>query len=184
MFLLSFEYIDISKRAGFESIFIMTYANIPYSYGIEKFVKDMKAHGVTGLIVPDLPIEDEEGFYQACFTNDIIAVPVAVINMKEERIQLLKSKSFKHLYVSLRVGITGQETVIDENIKKFLEKFKDYTIYAGFGIRNAEQVKALEGVAQIAVVGSYFTNIIKTAVDKKENMYEKIKKAMQKLKNE
>ena len=177
-----FEYIEISQKAGFEEIFIMTYANIAYSYGIEKFVKDMKDQGVKGLIVPDLPIEDEEGFYETCFKNDIIAVPVAVINMLPQRVELLKSKPFKDIYVSIRVGITGQETVIDDTIKDFLSKFKEYTIYAGFGIRSSAQIKALEAIASVAVVGSYFTNTIKEAFEKNIDIYEKIKKAMQILK--
>lgn len=178
-----FDYIKISQRSGFKEIFIMTYANIAYSYGIEKFIKDMKDANVKGLIIPDLPIEDEEGFYDICFKERIIAVPVAVINMLPERVKLLKSKPFKDIYVAIRVGTTGQETEIDNSVKNFLKEFKEYTIYAGFGIRSSKQIKALEGISDIAVVGSYFTNTIKESSANNEDIYKKIKSAMQTLKN-
>jgi tryptophan synthase alpha chain len=158
-----FQYIRAARQAGFQRIFVMTYANIPYRYGIKKYIVDLKKAGVEGLIVPDLPLEDEEGFYSLSLRHGIAPVPVAVVGMPPDRLALLKP--YKKIYVSLRRGITGAETKISADIKKFLVGLSEnHEVYGGFGITNAAQVKALAPLVHAVVVGSYFTRVIQQAV--------------------
>jgi tryptophan synthase alpha chain len=158
-----FQYIRAARQAGFQRIFVMTYANIPYRYGIKKYIFDLRKAGVEGLIVPDLPLEDEEGFYSLSLRHGIAPVPVAVVGMPSDRLALLKP--YKKIYVSLRSGITGTETKISTDVKKFLtELAQNHEVYGGFGITNAAQVKALAPLVYAVVVGSYFTRTIQQAV--------------------
>ncbi len=164
-----FDYIDEAKKAGFERIIVMTYANIAFNYGIEKYIKDLKAAGVEAALIPDLPLEDEEGFYMKSFENDLMPVPVVVINMLSERLELLKTQPFKKIYIAIRAGITGRATEITDEVKVFLDELKNYERLAGFGICSSEQVSALESHADVAVIGSYFTGLIEQAHAKRKN---------------
>lgn len=175
-----FNYIRAAQAAGFKRIMVMTYANIAFRYGIAKYVKDMQAAGVEGLIIPDLPLEDEEGFYQTARQNNIAPVPVAVAGMPADRIALLKP--YKKVYVSLRSGITGSETVISEELKQFLQKLnKTYELYGGFGISTASQIQALAPLVYATVIGSYFTRTIQKAVDEKQGIYSSVSASLKSL---
>jgi len=176
-------YLEFASAKDFEEIHVMTYANIIYRYGIRKFIDDMEAAHVTGIIIPDLPIEDEEGFYAYTSQNGkrVDAVPVAVVNMIPERIRMLKDLSPFRCYVSLRQGVTGTQTVMDSTTTQFLDKLEIPKLYAGFGISTKEQVQALQGHAYAAVVGSYFTGIIRNAGSDPQKIYRELYKGAVKL---
>jgi tryptophan synthase alpha chain len=175
-----FQYIRAARQAGFQRIFIMTYANIPYRYGIKKYVVDLQRAGVEGLIVPDLPVEDEENFYKLARQNNIAPVPVGVAGMPENRLRLLEP--YRKLYISLRGGTTGAETKISADVEKFLAKLaKDHEVYGGFGINNAAQVKALAPLVHAVVVGSYFTRTIQRAASAGQSVASAVREAIGKL---
>lgn len=173
-----FDYISEAQRIGFDDIVVMTYANIAFSYGIADYVKDLKKAGVKGALVPDLPIEDEEGFYEKSFAADLAPMPVIVVNMPEERRNIFEQMPFKKVYISIRVGITGTATEITRDVTDFLDGLKSYERYAGFGIRSAQQLAALESHADVAVVGSYFTSLIEDAYQRKDSIYTTVKSAI------
>jgi len=170
-----FDYIGEAQKAGFERIVVMTYANIAFHYGIKNYVRDLKAAGVEAALVPDLPIEDEEGFYQGAFDQGLVPMPVVVVNMPPERLKMLRAGPFSKLYISIRTGITGRETKITPAVSAFLDGLKDYERFAGFGIRSAAQVRLLEPHAEVAVVGSYFTDMICRAHVDGQDIYETVK---------
>ncbi|MDR2431718.1 MAG: tryptophan synthase subunit alpha [Candidatus Margulisbacteria bacterium] len=176
-----FDYIRIARGAGFERIMVMTYANIPFRYGVEKYIKDMRAAGVEGLITPDLPLEDTEGYYRLALRHGIAPVPVAVAGMLPARLKMLRP--YKKIYVSLRTGITGADTVISAAVKKFLRGLSGagYEIYGGFGINKAGQIKALSPLVHAVVVGSYFTRTVQKAASEKKDIYAAVKSALGKL---
>jgi tryptophan synthase alpha chain len=174
-----FDHIAIAKHVGFKRIMVMTYANIVFRYGIEKYIQDMHLVGVEGLIVPDFPLEDEERFYALALKHKIMPVPVAVVGMPKNRIALLQNKRFTKVYVALRSGITGENTVISPEVQDFLSMLlENYEVYGGFGIANAQQVKALRPFVHAVVVGSYFTRAIHKAFTAKTSVYESVKTAL------
>jgi tryptophan synthase alpha chain len=156
-------YLDTVKAGGFDEIHIMTYANILYRQGMKAFVDNLDEAGVTGIIIPDLPLEDEEGFYAYTADKRIDAVPVVIVNMRPDRAELLKSLPVSRCYAALRQGVTGSRTIIEDKQLRFLDSLGNLLVYAGFGITNREQIEALRGHAHAAVVGSYFTSIIHEA---------------------
>ena len=174
-----FKYIRAARNAGFQRIMVMTYANIPYRYGIKKYVIDMRKASVEGLIVPDLPVEDEENFYKIAVENNIAPLPVGIAGMPEYRRKLLRP--YKKLYISLRSGTTGTDTKISAETKKFLAELKDHEVYGGFGISNAAQVKTLTPLVHAIVVGSYFTQAIQKALNQNISIYTNVAKALRKL---
>lgn len=177
-----FDYIKLARQAGFDRIIVMTYANIVFSYGIDRYVRDLASAGIEAVLVPDFPLEDDEGFYRSAFSSGLAPVPVAVVNMPEERIALMKSRPFSKVYVAIRAGITGDKTEITDEVAAFLDKLSSYERFAGFGIRSAEQVRLLEPHAEVAVVGSYFTAIIQKSAEHPQNIYQAVKEGMQALK--
>ncbi|GBR75617.1 tryptophan synthase alpha chain [Candidatus Termititenax persephonae] len=175
-----FKYLRAARQAGFRRILVMTYANIPYRYGIKKYVSDLQKAGVEGLIVPDLPLEDEESFYQLARQKHIAPVPVGVVGMPARRLKLLEP--YHKLYISLRGGTTGTATRISAETQKFLSQLSvRHEVYGGFGITSARQVKALAPFVHAVVVGSYFTRTLQEAGRANAPIYQSVAGALRKL---
>lgn len=169
--------IDFSRDLGFEEIHVMTYANIVYRYGMERYIRDMADRKVTGLIVPDYPIEDDHGFYRTAKGYPLAAMPVAVPTMSSARMDMLDALEPACVYAALRQGVTGRKTELGTETFSFLRKLGNRRIYAGFGITHRDQVKALESYAYAAVIGSYITRAASRA-SSPEDVYREVKAAM------
>lgn len=145
-----------SLKSGQTKIFIMTYASIAYTFGIENFCARAAKAGASGLIVPDLPLDSDEGLGEAAKKKGLVVVPVLAANAQEPRITLAQNSGAEYIYCALRTGITGVQTKLGEQNLKFLAKVgaTGAKILAGFGITRGDQVKALDGNAHAAVVGS------------------------------
>lgn len=164
-------------------IFVMTYASLVVTPGIEDFVKKAKNAGVGGLIIPDLPFDNDEGLRDICNKNNIINIPVAAPSMRNDRIQKLLNAKFSYIYTALRSGITGQETTINDETLKFISDIKSNgaKILGGFGISTGEQAKILAPNVYAIVAGSVFVKIIaKYKLTSENNIYAELKnKAME-----
>lgn len=143
-------------------IFIMTYASIAFTPGVENFVKRTHEAGVSGLIVPDLPFDNDEGLAAACKKFGMESIPVAAPSMHSDRLEKLTSVGFPYIYAALRAGITGSTTVIDSKTLDFIDKVAKggSKILGGFGIRSGEQSKVLCKHVYAVVAGSVFVNIL------------------------
>lgn len=144
-------------------VFVMTYANLAWSGGLESFVRRASEAGVRGLIIPDLPFDEDEGLSELCDGSGLYCVPVAAPSMSAERLRLLVSGKYPFVYAALRAGITGQETTIDEHTLSFIAAAgaSGSSLLGGFGIRNGEQVALLAPHVHAVVAGSVFVNIIR-----------------------
>lgn len=155
------------------AILIMTYANIVYKYGVEAFMKRAKESGCQGIIIPDFPVESDEGLAKACRKNDISLILIAAPGADAARIKTLSETGSGFLYTVARRGITGRKTDISDEVVKWLTYVKDNSqlpIAAGFGIRSKEQIDQITGHADIAIVGSYFVNQISEAVQEQKDV--------------
>ncbi|MCK4796505.1 MAG: tryptophan synthase subunit alpha [Spirochaetes bacterium] len=165
-------------------ILIMTYANIIYKYGIEKFVKKGAEIGIGGLIIPDIAIDKDEGLNKICKNNNIANILIAAPGTSDKRIKELSKKGDGFLYTVLRRGITGKKSEINKDAQNWLglvKKNSSLPIAVGFGIQSSEQVKQLIKFCEIIVVGSHFVRIIRDSYEKKENLREKLCEATKKL---
>jgi tryptophan synthase alpha chain len=149
-------------------ILVMTYLNPVHAYGIERFVSDCASKGIAGVIIPDCPPEDL-GLVELCNRAGIAFVPLVAPSTNEARMKYLGSVSDSpFVYAVTRLGVTGKKTDIGSDVGGYCEKVARATgklVAAGFGIRDREQVKSLEGKAACAIVGSAVTTAVKNAVE-------------------
>lgn len=144
-------------------ILIVSYANIIYSYGIESFVKKTKEAGAKGLIIPDLPFEEDEGLRKIATKHHLQVIELIAPGATSQRIKKLSNTPSDFVYVVARTGTTGNKTSIDEELLQWIDFVKSHCnkkIALGFGINSNAQIKALDGKVDIVVVGSYFVQKI------------------------
>jgi tryptophan synthase alpha chain len=147
-------------------IFVMSYASLAVTPGVDKFVARAKEAGASGLIIPDLVPGADEGLFEAAAAADCPAVPVIVPWITDERLDEVLSEPVEWVYVALRSGITGTYTDLGPDQEAFLAKLKERggktapRIMAGFGIQQADQVKALVKMCDAAIVGSAIVRVI------------------------
>lgn len=172
---------DLSAQGNNSKILIMTYGNILFAYGIEKFLDEARKCGIFGLIVPDLSLQNDEGLFKKAQKYGLENIALIAPCTSPKRIRKLTSKSGSFVYVVARNGITGAKTQISKQLLTYVNDVKkdcDKPLALGFGIRTKEQVDELRGVVPIVVVGSAFVEQIKNLKNSGEINYQK---AMQKF---
>lgn len=160
-----FEFLADVCQSSPAPVFLMTYASIPVSYGVSRFVERAAEVGVTGIIAPDLPPDYDEGLYRAAKAAGISVVPVLAPSVTDYRIALVRETEPAFVYAALRRGITGVETSIGEENLAFLRRIEPIgaPIVAGFGVRKPEQVRVLRDHVDAVVVGSLLVERISKA---------------------
>ncbi len=151
-------------RSGLEAqgtpvpVFLMSYANLVFTLGVEAFVRRAAAEGAGGLIIPDLVPGADEGLYEAGREAGIAVVPVAAPGLSRERRERIARERPEWIYAALRAGITGGETALSPQTISYLEGLRRIgsRVVAGFGLRRREQLHQLERYIDCAVAGSYF----------------------------
>ncbi len=158
-------------------IYLMSYGSLIYTPGISSFCKRASEAGVSGMIIPDLPFDFDEGLTQACKENGMENIPVASPSMSEERLLKMAGAGFKYIYAALRTGITGSDTEIDDNTIQFIKKAGSggSLVYGGFGISRGEQSKALSPYVEGVVAGSAFVRTIMANEDNSEKLFAAVK---------
>ncbi len=145
-------------------IFIMSYANIPFNCGIEKFLKKAKESGVKGVIVPDLPFDYDEGIFKIGRAKNINIIPVITPSISEDRLNKILSIRPEYIYTTLRKGITGDSTKITDETIGYLKMLNTSgcKILAGFGLSSGKQIKPIKDYIYAAVIGSTFIKAIES----------------------
>lgn len=146
-------------------VFVMSYAGLVYAHGIDRFVARAAELGVEGVIVPDLPLDSDEGLLEAGKRHGVNIVPVIALGATSSRIALVHRAESRYIYASLRRGITGTHTTIGPENTAFVDELagRGARVLAGFGISTPEQVRAVTAHAHAAVVGSAFVRAVEEA---------------------
>ena len=149
-------------------LLIMTYYNIAFRYGLENFCARAKECQVYGLIIPDIPIDEEchEHYIEQC--NNYGLHPIQVISpiTPIRRLKQISKVASGFVYCVSTFGTTGQRTTLNPDIRTYLQRVKKYItvpLALGFGISDKKQVETALRYADIAVVGSKIINIIASA---------------------
>jgi tryptophan synthase alpha chain len=149
-------------------IVLMGYYNPIYSYGVDAFLKDALAAGVDGLIIVDLPPEEDTELCLPALKAGLNFIRLATPTTDDHRLPtVLKNTSGFVYYVSI-MGITGTKSASDADIAKAVQRLKRHTglpVAVGFGIRNADQARAVAEQADAAVVGSAIVQRIADSLD-------------------
>ena len=140
----------------------MTYANVVYSYGTEKFVSICQEIGIDGLILPDVPFEEKEEFDRLCkqYGLDMISL---IAPTSENRIAMIAREASGFIYVVSSLGVTGTRTEITTDIGAMVELVKkntDVPCAVGFGISTPVQAKDMASKSDGAIVGSAIIKLL------------------------
>lgn len=142
----------------------MSYFNILHHYGLEKFSKKAKECGCYGLIVPDMPIDEEknENYLKICKKYGLMPIQVISPLTPVVRLKKIAKHARGFVYCVSRYGTTGQSNELNPRLKTYLQKVKRYIklpLAVGFGISKKIHVEAIHKYAEIAVIGSKIINI-------------------------
>ena len=134
----------------------MTYANVVFSYGTERFIQKAASLGMDGLILPDVPFEEKEEFDSVCkkYGLDLISL---IAPTSHERITQIAQEAEGFVYCVSSLGVTGMRSAITTDIGamvQLVKAAKDIPCAVGFGISTPEQAAAMAAKSDGAIVGS------------------------------
>lgn len=140
----------------------MTYSNVVFSYGADKFISTCKEIGINGLILPDLPYEEKEEFLPQCKKYSVDLIPL-IAPTSENRIAMIAKEADGFIYLVSSLGVTGTRSEISTDLKSIVDVIRQNTSVPcaiGFGISTPEQAKKMADIADGAIVGSAIIKII------------------------
>jgi tryptophan synthase alpha chain len=149
-------------------IVLMGYYNPIYIYGVEKFLADAKSSGVDGLIIVDLPPEEDEELCLPALKAGLNFIRLATPTTDDKRLAaVLKNTSGFVYYVSI-TGITGAATPEPSKVAEAVTRIKRHTqlpVAVGFGVKTAEHARAIAEGADGVVVGSVLVEAVRKSLD-------------------
>ena len=149
-------------------LILMGYYNPIYSYGVEAFLKDAIAAGVDGVIVVDLPPEEDEEFCVPALQAGLHFIRLATPTTDDKRLPKVLSNTSGFVYYVSITGITGTAsaapTAVGDAVAR-LKRHTDLPVAVGFGIKTPEQAREIADVADAAVVGSALVDRLKNSLD-------------------
>ena len=157
-----FELVRSLRKTVAIPLVFMTYANVVYSYGSEKFMKQASEAGIDGLILPDVPFEEKEEFRSVCHRYGIDLISM-IAPTSEGRIAKIAREAEGFLYIVSSLGVTGVRSSITSDIGgmvKIVRENTDVPCAVGFGISTPEQAKAMASLSDGAIVGSAIVKLI------------------------
>ena len=140
----------------------MTYANVVYSYGAERFMSMCSDTGIDGIILPDLPFEEKDEFLPVCreYGIDLISL---IAPTSSGRIAMIAKEAEGFLYIVSSLGVTGTRSEITTDIESVVSLVRQNTSIpcaVGFGISTPEQAKRMADLSDGAIVGSAIVKLL------------------------
>lgn len=151
-----FEFVERLRRDVTIPLVFMTYANVVFSYGSERFIERCRQVGIDGLILPDVPFEEKEEFAVFCRQYDVDLISL-IAPTSENRIAMIAREAAGFLYIVSSLGVTGERSEIRTDLGAIIEVVRKNTevpCAIGFGISTPEQAKKMAGLADGVIVGS------------------------------
>ena len=140
----------------------MTYANVVYSYGAERFIRTCREIGIDGLILPDVPFEEKEEFLPLCHQYGVDLVSL-IAPTSENRIAKIAAEAEGFLYIVSSLGVTGTRSEITTDLASIVSVVRRHSkvpCAVGFGISTPEQARKMADVSDGAIVGSAIIKIL------------------------
>src|ERR1700761_5956123 len=151
---------DARPQAG---IILFSYLNPVIRMGMAEFAKAAKAHGADGVLLTDMIVEEAAEYLDVMRANDLAPVFLAAPTSPDDRLRAIAEQSRGFVYAISRVGITGTQTELAADAETLVRRLKQFThlpIALGFGISNADHVRAVSAFADAAVVGSAIVGLV------------------------
>lgn len=134
----------------------MTYANVVFSYGADRFIGRMSALGMDGLILPDIPFEEKAEFARICEQNNVSLVSL-IAPTSNERVAKIAQEADGFIYCVSSLGVTGVRSEITTDIAgmvRLVKEAREIPCAIGFGISTPEQAAEMAAVSDGVIVGS------------------------------
>lgn len=156
-----------ARKAGSELPFILfSYYNPVLQMGLDVFFNEVIAHDISGLIIPDIPVEESEEIRRRAKAAGVHLIPL-VAPTSHERISKIVSDAEGFIYCVSSLGVTGERSDFYSGINEFIETVKKYSkvpVAIGFGISNGEQVARFSEISDGVVVGSAIVRQIESSI--------------------
>ena len=152
---------DLRRDVTVPMVF-MTYANVIFSYGAERFLAACEETGIDGLILPDLPYEEKEEFLPFCRAHGVDLISL-IAPTSENRIAMIAKEAEGFVYVVSSLGVTGMRSEIRTDLASIVEVIRQNTSVPcaiGFGISTPAQAAEMAAVSDGAIVGSAIVKIL------------------------
>jgi len=158
---------------------LMTYANIVYHRGIDRFYAEAQSAGIDGILIVDMPLEEAEPALNAACREDIDQIFLIAPTTSPARIARIAAAAAGYVYVVSTPGVTGVRGQLLKGVPGTLDTIRQYTsipLAVGFGISTPAQVHALCAAgADGVIIGSAFADIIERRQTEPEKLYEEIR---------
>ena len=162
--------IEVARGLAVEvPVVVMCYANQILARGLERFLDMLSGASVSGLIVPDLPLEESEAALEAADARGLALVPLAAPTTPEARLERIGARARGFLYLVSLTGTTGERSSIERSLPALIERVRTHTevpVAVGFGIGTPEQAQSVaEAGADGVIIGS---RLVRAAADAEE----------------
>lgn len=161
----TFAFMEELRNEGMDQpIVFMMYYNTVVNYGIENFARKCHEVGVDGLIIPDLPYEEQDELQSALAGDDTTILLQLVSPVSGKRIPKILEKARGFVYCVSAMGVTGQAADFHDEVVSYLQYVKDNSkipVMMGFGIRTAADITPMKDIIDGAIVGSHFINLMR-----------------------
>ena len=141
---------------------IMTYANVVFSYGAERFMSTCAQVGIDGIILPDLPFEEKDEFAPVSKKYGVALISL-IAPTSHQRIAMIAKEAEGFIYIVSSLGVTGVRSEIKTDIASIVKVVRENTdtpCAVGFGISTPEQAAKMAGLSDGAIVGSAIIKIM------------------------
>ena len=155
---------------------LMGYYNPIYVYGVDRFLRDAKSAGVDGLIIVDLPPEEDEELCLPALKAGLNFIRLATPTTDDKRLPAVLANTSGFVYYVSITGITGAATPDAGKVAAAVTRIKRHTklpVAVGFGVRTAEQAAGIASGADGVVVGSALVSVLKGSLDLNDKATEK-----------
>ena len=157
-----FAFVKELRRDVTVPMVFMTYANVVFSYGAERFISTCRDIGIDGLILPDLPFEEKDEYQPLCRKYGVDLVSL-IAPTSENRIAMIAKEAEGFLYIVSSLGVTGMRSEIKTDlasIVKVVRENTDVPCAIGFGISTPGQAKKMADISDGAIVGSAIIKLL------------------------
>lgn len=154
---------ELRKDVSVPLVF-MTYANVVFSYGTQRFLSACSEAGIDGLILPDLPFEEKEEFLPDCRRYGVALISL-IAPTSENRIAMIAREAEGFVYLVSSLGVTGTRSEITTDLAAIVRVIRENTSVPcaiGFGISTPEQAKRMAALSDGAIVGSAIVRLVET----------------------
>ena len=157
-----FDFVRELRRDVKVPMVFMTYSNVVFSYGAERFISACQEIGIDGLILPDLPFEEKEEFLPLCHKYGVDLISL-VAPTSANRIAMIAKEAEGFLYIVSSMGVTGTRSEIKTDLASIVEIVREHSpipCAIGFGISTPEQAKKMAVLSDGAIVGSAIIKLL------------------------